>query len=447
MRRLPGRVLALLACGLLALSCRLPVQRGRWNVVVVLVDTLRADHLGAYGYRRATSPGVDALAAGAYLFTDARAQASCTYPSVNSILTGRYPARFLGQPDGAMGIPAGVPSLAELLAARGWSTGAVSASAVVRDRPTRFNPHGGFARGFGRFDEECLWRDATCVTRHGIRAVERLREPVFAYLHYIDPHGPYDPPRPQRKQFRWGRATQAWALAGNPNPLAQQLDGLRTDVTYGPPDVRFLQGLYDGEVAFVDGQIAAFVDALRDRKLLERTILVVLADHGESFLEHGTVKHCRNVFDSEVKTPLLVRLPRQREGVRIAGPVGNVDLAPTLVDLLGLPVEGQGFDGASLVPRLDGAGPADRVVFSSMNAQRAVAGGRYKLVADLGRNEWRLFDLARDPGERRDVKAEAREPFARLRGQLLAWIARVEGKDGLRQAQEAERQLRALGYL
>jgi arylsulfatase A-like enzyme len=437
---------ALLLAALLVASCRLPIQRGRWNVVVVLVDTLRADHLGAYGYGRPTSPSFDALAAESYLFTDARAQSSCTFPSVNSLLTSRHPARFLGQPGGAMGIPAQLPSLAEILAARGFATAAVSASPVVRKSPTRFNPGGGYDRGFTRFDEECLWKDAACVTRRAFAIGERLREPFFLYLHYLDPHGPYDPPQPFRKQLRLGRTQLPWALRGDPNPLAKMLDG-GEPVAHSPRDVRFLMGLYDGEIGFFDSHLGALVERLRERRLLERTILVVLSDHGESFREHGTMKHCRTVYDSEIKTPLLVRLPRQKRGERLAGPVENLDVVPTLVDLLGLPLAGQGFEGRTLLPRLEGEPPADRLSFAMMNQRRAVAEARYKLVGDLAAGKWQLFDLRADPGETRDVAGTAREPFSRLKRELEAFRIRTEGEAGLRQAEEADRRLRALGYL
>lgn len=439
------RLCSLIALALLLSSCRLPIQRGRWNVVVVVVDTLRADRLGAYGYPRGTSPSFDALAAESYLFTDARAQASCTFPSVNSLLTSRYPARFLGQPGGALGIPAGMPSLAELLQARGWSTAAVSASAIVRQTPTRFNPTAGFARGFERFDEECLWRGAACVTNHGIAATARLREPFFLYLHYIDPHGPYDPPQPFRKQFRIGRTSQPWLPRGDPTPIARTLEG-GPRVTWTRRELRFLQGLYDGEVAYVDSQLGKLVDELRKKGLLQRTILVVLSDHGESFLEHQTVRHCETVFDGEVKTPLLLRLPRQRHGEKLSGAVENLDVVPTLVDLLGLPVDGQGFEGRSLLPRLDGKAGGERYAYSMMNRWRSVADDRYKLVTELGTNDWRLFDLRRDPGEQHDVKSEAKEAFARLRKALQEQLARTETPEVTRYAAEADARLRALGY-
>jgi arylsulfatase A-like enzyme len=441
------RLCLLLAVALVAVSCRLPIQRGRWNVIVVLVDTLRADHLGAYGYGRPTSPNFDALAAQSYLFTEARAQASCTYPSVNSLLTSRYPSRFLGQPEGRFGIPDHVPTVGEILGARGWSTAAVSASPVVRKSPTRFNPGGGFERGFGSFDEECLWHPAACVNNRGIAAAERLREPFFLYLHYMDPHGPYDPPQPFRKQFRMGRTKQRWAARGDVNPLQRALDGTGEPVRYGPADVRFLQGLYDGEIAYFDAQLGKLVDGLRERRLLERTILVVLSDHGESFLEHGKVKHCQSAYDSEVKVPLLMRLPSQRHGERLAGPAQILDVVPTLVDLLGLPVDGRGFEGRSLLPRLEGEPAGEALAFSMIQRERAVAGPRYKLLAELGSDRWQLFDLQRDPGERHDVKGEAREAFAKLRAALQEQLSRTETPEVTRFALEAEARLRALGYL
>jgi arylsulfatase len=243
-----------------------------------------------------------------------------------------------------------------------------------------------------------------------------------------------------------GRTNQLWALRGDPNPLSLTLEGKGPAVPYGRAEVRFLEGLYDGEIAFFDAQLGLLLDELRQRRLLERTIVVVMADHGESFLEHGSVKHCRTVFEPEVRTPLLVRLPRQHHGARLAGAVQNLDLVPTLLDLLGLPVPGQGFEGRSLLPRLNGAPPGGELAFTMINNRRAVADNRYKLLADLRSGSWQLFDLQSDPAERRDVKETTREPFDRLRRELRAWLA-AEGPQGLQESEEADRQLRALGYL
>jgi arylsulfatase A-like enzyme len=159
------------------------------------------------------------------------------------------------------------------------------------------------------------------------------------------------------------------------------------------------------------------------------------------------VRHCETVFDGEVKTPLLLRLPRQRHGEKVAGAVENLDVVPTLVDLLGLPVERQGFEGRSLLPRLDGKSGGERYAFSMAKRWRSVADDRYKLVTELGTDNWQLFDLRGDPGERRDVKGEAKEAFARLRKALQEQLARTEKPDGARSAAEVDARLRALGYL
>jgi arylsulfatase A-like enzyme len=429
-------------------GCRLPTQRGRWNVVVVLIDTLRADRLGAYGYPRPTSPHFDELAAGSHLFTAARAQAPCTFPSANSLLTSRYPARFLGQPDRALGIPEGIPSIAELLAPRGWATAAVSASPVVRKSPGKQNPRGGFGRGFASFDESCEWRDGNCVTNRAVAALDGLREPFFLYLHYLDPHGPYQPPRELRQRFVSARSALHWIRRGNPNPIAEMLYKGGPTVTWDAEDVRYLQQLYDAEVAAVDAQLGRVLAELRARGLHERTLLAVVADHGESFLEHeGVIKHCRSLYDSELHTPFLLRLPRQREGSRITTQVQNLDLVPTLLDLLGEPIEGRGFEGRSLVPLLERGAGENGPAFGMMSSLRSVADGHHKLIHDLRAGTWKLFDLERDPGERHDLVRSERRTFAALRERLLAWLAEVEGEDGLDRSEEVERRLEALGYL
>lgn len=440
-----GFLLAGLA--LLVAGCASPShQRGRWNVVVVLVDTLRADRLGAYGYDRPTSPVFDALAAGSYLFEDARAQASCTYPSVNSILTSLYPARFLGQPEGRLGIPQGVPTLAGMLAEEGWSTAAVSASSVVRATPGKRNPHGGYEHGFGLFDEVCEFKDADCVNARATEILASLPEPFFLYLHYLDPHAPYQPPREFRRRFVRGETSQRWVRRGNPNPIGDRIyeDG---DAEWTDADLLYLQDLYDAEVASFDQQLGVLVEHLRGSGVLDRTVFVLLSDHGESFLEHGHVKHCRSVYEPEIRTPLLIRLPRQREGARIAGAVQNLDLVPTLLDLLGHPVAGRGFEGVSLVPLFAGEEAGGRLSYAMIAAQRSVTDGRHKVIHDLREGSWQLFDVAADPGEREDRLRSSREPFARLRPALLSWLENVEGEGGLQRAEEAEERLKALGYL
>ena len=195
------------------------------NVVVLLADTLRADHLSGYGYARPTTPNLDRFFAGGVVFHAARAQASCTYPSVNSILTSRYPSPFLTQPDKRMGIPADIPTIAEILSQNGYATIALSASPIIRKTGTKYNNNGGFDRGFDVFEEQCMWREARCLNEKLLPFLDRTDKPFFAYLHYMDPHDPYRPPIWYRKRFGADYEGLDFVASGNPNPIADAISG------------------------------------------------------------------------------------------------------------------------------------------------------------------------------------------------------------------------------
>jgi arylsulfatase A-like enzyme len=421
-------------------------------VVLILVDTLRADHLGVYGYGRATSPNLDAFARGAVLFQDARSQASCTFPSANSLLTARYPAAFLGQAEQAMGIPQGIPSLAEILQGKGFRTVAVSASPIVRRSPTRFNPKGGFDRGFETFSEDCLWKPAECVNRV---AFEQLGKddgrPFFLYLHYMDPHGPYAPPAGHVRKFATGSPDKAFIREGNPNPIGDMLYKGAPDPGVTPADLQHLVDLYDDEIAYFDSQLALLLQRLRETGRMEDTLVVLTSDHGEEFLEHGHIKHCRTLFDTSIRIPLILHVPGAAPRA-VTRPAENVDVVPTLLDLLGIADGELRLEGQSLRPLLEeetGAGTDHQ--FSSQGPLRSVADGDLKLMEDLAGGSFALYDLGADPGETKDVLRARRRDFHRLRQALTDWLAATEGQhaagESVRQAEEAEKQLRALGYI
>jgi arylsulfatase A-like enzyme len=416
------------------------------NVIFILVDTLRADRLGSYGYGRSTSPNFDAFARESVRFANARSQAPCTFPSANSILTSRWPSAFLGQADQALGIPEGIPSLAEILRARGFRTIAISASAVVRRSPTHYNPFGGFGRGFDVFDEECVWRSAGCVNRQALPYLRRGDRPLFAYLHYIDPHGPYQPPRNYQRRFATGRPEKKWVRTGDINPIGDWLYKGKENPGFTPADVRYLSDLYDDEIAFFDERFTELLTALRDSGLLDESIVVFAADHGEEFLEHGHVKHCRTLFETSIHVPLLLHIPGV-ETRTVTVPVQNLDLVPTLLDALGLDASPYHFEGRSLRPLLEGKRASVPLQHGLIGTLRSASDDRYKLIADLATGTYSLFDLVADPGETKDVLASRRRDFARLRQGLNAWLASTEGTDGLRRSQEAEERLRSLGYI
>lgn len=426
------------------------------NLIFILVDTLRADHLPLYGYRRDTSPNLTALGRESLLFSNARSQASCTFPSVNSMLTSRSGAAFLGQPGGAIGLPAGIPGLAEMLRARGYGTHAVSASPIVRRSPGRFNPGGGFGRGFDTFQEDCVWKSADCVTDQALPHLARDARPLFLYLHYLDPHGPYAPPAAYRHRFALGRPAKDFVRQGDPNPISDWLYKHAPNPGLTAADLSYLVDLYDDEIAFFDSQLGRLLAAARAAGLLDDSIVVFAADHGEEFLEHGDVKHCHNLFDTTIRTPLLLRVPGAHPRV-VADPVSNLDIVPTVLELLaarsshaGGSPPGAAFEGRSLRPAILGRPLPPAYQWAAQGARRSVADGRLKLVQDLGTGSFALYDLAADPGETRDVLALRRRDFQRLRGALAAWLARTEGgpaAGGMRRSEEADRRLRSVGYL
>ncbi|MGD2115592.1 MAG: sulfatase, partial [Acidobacteriota bacterium] len=418
----------------------------RPNVIVLLVDTLRADGLGAYGYDRPTSPHLDALAEESFLFEQARAQAPCTFPSVNSFLTGLPPSRFSGQPEGRMGIPEDADSLAEILRRAGYATAAVSASPIVRKNPGQFNPHGGFDPGFDRFVDSCVWNPASVVNDHALAQLDALPEPFFLYLHYMDPHGPYRPPADWPKRFADAGFEGSDAVRrGDPRPLARTIaEALRAGEPLEPgavpaAAVAHLRNLYDEEIAYFDSQLGRLLGELTARGLDGSTVLVLASDHGEEFFEHGRLKHCNTVFDTEIRTPLLLRLPPGLEPApprRIGANAANLDLVPTLLDYLRIepPAElaGRSLRGA-IADAENPVSPSEQPpVVAAWGGQRAATDGRYKLIVrpGAGGGSRRLYDLAADPGETRDLlagdrpelPADARRAARRLARAIEEWI-------------------------
>lgn len=422
------------------------------NIIFILVDTLRADHLRIYGYARRTSPSVDDFAHRSILFRAARSQASCTFPSVNSILTSRHAGYFVGQPVGSLGIPPSIPTIAEVLRQHGYRTVAVSASPVVRNRPSPENPTGGFGRGFDVFHEDCRWEPARCVNVSALEELARSRDrkrPLFLYLHYLDPHDPYAPPPLHQLRFaRESSPDKDFIHRGDPNPVASMLYSGAPDPGMTPADLQHLIDLYDDEIAYFDARFARLVHALKVGGWLRDSIVVFTADHGEEFMDHGQMKHCHTVFDSEVRVPLFLHIPGV-QARKIAAPVQSLDIVPTLLDYLGVPTGAMTPDGRSLRPLIETGQGGDSLQFSIGGVARSVSDGRFKLVRELGRPGAQLFDLQRDPGETNDVLAAERPVSHRLRSQMESWLLRTEGyeDEALRKSKEAEAKLKALGYL
>jgi arylsulfatase A-like enzyme len=403
-------------------------QRAR-NLVVVLVDTLRADHLSLYGYGRPTTPALAARAArGGVVFEQTRAQAPCTFPSVNSMLTSRSPATFYARGlERDFGIPDDIPSLSVRLAAAGYETAAVSASPIVRARPSTENPTAGFGAGFNLFDEFCYWREARCVSARGLEVVSTLQQPFYLYLHYMDPHDPYRLPSDVGLDGSFARS----GYGDGPDPQLTE------------DELAHLVDLYDDEILYWDREFEPLVEQLLER--FPDTAVAIVSDHGEEFLEHGSVKHCRTLYDTELRVPFVLFVPGQVPR-RITAPVSNLDLVPTLLDLVGLPQPDDELGGRSLLGLIDSGSSADFAQYAVSGRFWSIVFDHHKLIQTSVDARVELFDLAADPGELTDLALTDAERVEMLSRRLTEW-RRLQERLAYEGAEEARKLLRSVGYL
>jgi len=387
---LAGAVLVL-AAGCAGLKT--PPGAAGFNLLLVTLDTVRADHVGAYGYRQGETPNLDRLATEGVRFADASAPVPLTAPSHASILSGLLPPDHGLRNNGVGRFPDGPPTLATRLGGAGYRTGAFIGAFVLDHRF-------GLGRGFDHYDDD-IPRDAVAgldARRPGRIVVDRAlawldddaSRPFFAWVHLYDAHAPYEPPEPFATRF-----------AGNP---------------------------YDGGIAELDVQVGRLLAGLVRRGLAARTVVAVVGDHGEELGEHGELTHGLLVYEPSLRVPLIVRAP----GVIPAGgvvsvPVGLVDVAPTLAGLLERPLAeppSAAVDGRDLSRRLRRGRepqPADLYAESFYGTSfgwspvTCIRRGGLKYIS-APRPE--LYDLARDPGERDNLvaarPAEARELAAAL---------------------------------
>ncbi len=452
-------VLLFIAMGstLLHLACRAPSKAPRHNLLFIVIDALRPDHLGVFGYHRDTSPTIDALARRGANFTNARSAANLTRSSVPSLFTGVYPSVH-----GVFKIEHRMSSnfrtLAEILHDRGLATAAFMPNPNLR---RKFN----FGQGFELYDDQ-VFPDDPSLPNHELyetarrieaRALhfldERPGRPFFLYLHYRDVHAPYSPPPPYDRLF-WSKDPpsrepgERRVTAGNQRRRARferhHLDS---------EEVEFTVASYDAEIRYTDDRLAELLQKLEARGRLANTLIVLTADHGEAFFEHGQRTHGNELWEEEVRVPLLILVPDGRgSGLEIAAPVSGVDLLPTLLDLLAIDERPSVLSGESLAPLLDGGALARRPVFAEREDRVAIWDGGWKLIRTEG-GVWRLFDLARDPGERSNLMGvepeRARAMLEEISTHRRRWqrsaLDFAPGHE--RVDSETESELRALGYL
>jgi arylsulfatase A-like enzyme len=431
----------------------------RPNVVILVVDTLRADRLTPYGYVRHTSPAIARLLAErGTVFDRAYAPAPWTLPSMVGLMTGRSPGVLNRGKAGSFALPEDVPVLAERLADLGYATAGFYANPTLHEG-------NGFARGFEAFytpppevaslrlhADTILDRAAPWLREQQARFPER---PFFLYAHFLDPHDPYANPANDERRWPWLTAVGEGGYAG---PLTgDSVHGLYTGAVALRPsprdaaaDVAWMSALYDGEVAYVDRFVGKLLEVL-DPEVLAHTLVVLTADHGEELYDHGGWKHGETLYQEQIRVPLILRWDSGPvpAGVRIAEPVSLLDLLPTVLAAVGaeVPPEAEGID---LLPPLTGERPwPHRALYARHFGRGPLRAGvvlpPHKLVLfnrqapfeptdaveahlwrlDLGRlDRVELFDLEADPEERRNLAPERPEVVARLAPEILRHLDR-----------------------
>lgn len=430
--------------GSILVGCGVGHDAPACSALVIVVDTLRADHLGAYGYPRPTSPAIDRLGGESTLYRRAYSTSSWTLPAMAALLTSRY-SSDLGIQGMESNLPARAELLSEILRREGFATGAVvSATLLARER--------GFAQGFEHFDEANarghFHVTSPGVTQTALALLDRFAgRRFFLLVHFFDPHFAYQ----EHAGFRFGDAT------GYQGPVVESqrivdLFALNAARRLGPADYQRLRDLYDSEIAFTDHHVGRLLEGVRQRGLLDETMVILTADHGEEFGDHGGLSHTYRLYEELIRVPLMVRIPGRRPGV-VEAPVSLIDVAPTVLAGLGVAMPGTlAFEGQTL-PTAELGEAQRRTIFAETTQRisdlRAAVDFPLKIILDRRSSTETYFDLVGDPGERLAMTRAERPEFEPLARQLHAWLVAHRGDSGesIELDSEERARLHALGYL
>ena len=405
--------------GLVLLLATGACHRGPERVVLVTIDTLRADRLGCYGSEDARTPTLDAIATNGVRFATALSPAPLTLPSHASLMTGLDPPQHGVRHNAIFRLEADVPTLAEHMRAAGFETAAFVASMVLeRDF--------GLARGFDRYDDRMppRWgksplrraeRRATAVVDAVAAWTESAPGRFFLWVHFYDPHTEYEPPQPYAQRF--------------------------------PDDP------YAGEIAFVDAELGRLLETLNERWPDRRTLLVVTSDHGESLFEHDEPTHSYGIYDSTQRVPLLMQGPGLPRGHVVDAMVRLIDVAPTVLALTGAEPLANAA-GRSLLPQIDGVEEPSRIAYLETLATQFDMGWSPLLGIRTERHKYvraprpELYDLHRDPGETHNLAADASPLVEELDARLTAKLARgAPVRPNLAPSDDQRARLESLGYV
>ena len=428
------------------------VTTERPNVLLISIDTLRADHLGAWGHPTGTSPALDALAASGHLFRDTLAQAPWTLPSHASLMTSRY-SRTHRTDDRRHRLSDHTPTLASALSEAGYDTHAVVSGPFMR---TKF----GLNVGFRTYDdalaqvshkESHRMVTSRAIHKSAVEFLERTSAPFFLFLHYWDVHYDFIPSSPLDRRFDPGYSGSITS--------DHFIDNERIHRHMESADLDHVKTLFEGEIRWVDGFLSRLLHELEARELAGNTIVALVADHGDEFFEHGEKGHQHSLYQELVHVPLILRVPGLGSGRLHDAPVEIVDVMPTLLEVLDVPLP-KGLQGRSLLSLMQGQPWKNRPRFTqTTKAQKdrsdewkglswaVVADGRKLILFEDDHFPPETYDLRQDPAERNDLGPGA---FPHVRDAYDEWIERIpagvsEDHEGF--DENTLRTLQSLGYV
>jgi arylsulfatase A-like enzyme len=417
-------------------------------IIIIDIDTLRADHLGCYGYHRDTSPAIDAFAQESVLFERAFSQAPNTPPSQTSILSGLYPSSH-GMIEDEDRVPEEVVTLAEALSSHGFVTAGFHDGGYMS---ATFN----IDQGFDRYESS----QGKGLANSGPKIMrwisEHAEDNFLLLIHTYDTHTPYAPPEEYRGLFLDGLAPP------NPGfePTTDVMEAIRLSVWTDEPrklednDLEYARALYDAGIRYVDTWVGGFLQRVRELGLDQRATIVFISDHGEEFQEHGSVLH-EKLYSTVTRIPFMIRLPGGSPAHRVTEVVETIDLMPTLLDLVGAP-HPEKLQGSSLAPLLAGGPQTEGMAFGEspfFGHRRFAATGSHQLLLTKRNGETELYDFVDDPRQQTDIASTEPGMTQRLTSEIMEWEERVartvfETEEGGGELDpETEQQLRELGYI
>lgn len=443
--------------GGLWLNSRAKQQGNRHNIVIVVVDTLRTDHVGCYGYKRNTTPNIDRLAQEGIMFRRAISSAPWTSPSVGTLLTSQHPC-VLGIRDEFEPLDKRFPLISQVLKKHNYTTCGIVSHTLVSARLR-------FGMGYDYYDEvSSRVHEGISSPKVTSKAISFLRDfslredydrPFFLFVHYFDPHYDYL----LHKRYNYYPSYKGKIKSGNIEELWRMRRNMSAD------DIRYLLALYDSEVAFTDEGIGMLLDELKSLGFYDNTMIILTSDHGEEFMERGWIGHTITLHKELLRVPLIIKIPGCKHRT-IKSQVGLIDIVPTIYQYLGLKIP-SGLEGKALDLN-PGAHIESRPIFSETFmsqapdeedekpiAFRSVTLSDWKLIYDEIRDSKQVYNLSEDPHERNNLFGQNIEQDKKLEVLLMKWIKYTETKQKPRRDRdnnelftpEQIERLESLGYI